>query len=430
MKTVDQPEQPLATVDISVPPGCKRTEAGVIPTDWEVRPLFEVLRPATGQVDPRREPFKSMVLVAPDHIESGTGRLLARVTAEEQRAISGKYVFGPGDIVYSKIRPYLRKAMLSDFGGLCSADMYPLTPAAGVSSGFMHGVLLSYPFTVFVDAASARSGIPKVNREDLAGFRVGIPSTYLEQSAIAEALSDADGLIGALEALIAKKRAIKQAAMQQLLTAKTRLPGFDDAWEDAALGQLGECIIGLTYEPKDVVEDGLLVLRASNIRDGRLVFDDNVYVDKAVHPHLLTRERDVLICVRNGSRRLIGKCAVIDESTAGATFGAFMTVYRTKHSKFIFQAFQADEIQQQIRERLGATINQITNKDLNSFRVKLPSGREQAAITTVLSDMDAEIAALEQRLNKTRAIKQGMMQQLLTGRIRLVEPNRESEAKC
>jgi type I restriction enzyme S subunit len=97
-----------------------------------------------------------------------------------------------------------------------------------------------------------------------------------------------------------------------------------------------------------------------------------------------------------------------------------MSVYRTKHWRFIFHAFQAHDIQRQIHENIGATINQITNKNLKAFRVKLPPEDEQTAIAEVLSDMDAELAGLEQRRDKTRALKQGMMEELLTGRTRLV----------
>jgi len=186
------------------------------------------------------------------------------------------------------------------------------------------------------------------------------------------------------------------------------------------LGAIGECIIGLTYHPDNVVEYGLLVLRSSNVQGGRLAYENNVYVDIEVNERLITRLGDILICVRNGSRALIGKSAVIDECAAGTTFGAFMTVYRTAHWRFISHAFQSESIQRQIRDNIGATINQITNKDMKALCLKLPSSCEQTAIAAVLSDMDAELAALEQRLTKTRTLKQGMMQELLTGRTRLL----------
>jgi type I restriction enzyme S subunit len=254
----------------------------------------------------------------------------------------------------------------------------------------------------------------------IARMPIPFPRTEAEQKAITGALGDVDELIGGLERLIAKKRDIKQAAVQQLLTGQTRLPGFTGKWEETTLGQVGECIIGLTYKPENTAEYGLLVLRASNIQEGRLTYNDNVYVNIDVSQKLLTRSGDILICVRNGSRALIGKCARIGEDAMGLTFGAFMAIYRTKHSQFVFHAFQANDIQRQIQENVGATINQITNKDLKSFRVRLPPEDEQEAIVTVLSYMDAEIEALEKRLAKTRALKQGMMQELLTGKTRLV----------
>ena len=162
------------------------------------------------------------------------------------------------------------------------------------------------------------------------------------------------------------------------------------------------------------------MLRASNVQQSRITYDNNVFVDRQVPEHLITRPGDILICVRNGSRALIGKCARIEDDSAGMTFGAFMSVYRSPHSAFVFQVFQSQCIQKQIQENIGATINQITNKDLRAFRVRLPPTDEQTGIATVLSDMDSEITAIERRCDKMRALKQGMMHELLTGRTRLV----------
>ncbi len=215
---------------MKIPEGYKKTEVGIIPKDWEVKPLLSTVHIATGQVDPKIEPYKFMVLVAPDHIESRTGRLIKKVTASEQKAISGKYLFNPKDIVYSKIRPYLRKAILAEFNGLCSADMYPLTPLNDVCPAFIFFVLLSDDFSSFTETVSLRSGIPKINREELAEYSIALPPLP-EQEAIAQALSDADAAIAELDRIITKKRNIKQGAMQQLLTGKKRLPGFSGEWK-------------------------------------------------------------------------------------------------------------------------------------------------------------------------------------------------------
>ena len=262
--------------------------------------------------------------------------------------------------------------------------------------------------------------MPSLNEGILRRVIIPVPKSDSEQELIATALRDVDVLLEGLQRLIAKKRDLKQAAMQQLLTGQTRLPGFSGDWHETTLGEIGECIIGLTYRPENVVEYGLLVLRSSNIQNGRLTFDDTVHVNIDVSERLYTRAGDILVCVRNGSRALIGKCVLIDKASAGLTFGAFMSIYRTKYWRFVVHAFQAGSIQQQIRDNIGATINQITNKDMNGFRIKLPPEGEQLAISTMLNDMDAELAALEQRLAKTGDLKQAMMQELLTGKTRLV----------
>ena len=252
-----------------------------------------------------------------------------------------------------------------------------------------------------------------------------IPPTITEQKAIATALSDVDALIASLEQTITKKKAIKQGAMQQLLTPPhkggKRLPGFSGDWVEKTLGELGECIIGLTYKPADVSDSGTLVLRSSNIQNDQLSFKDNVFVKTKIPERLRTQIDDILVCVRNGSRNLIGKCARIDSRCVNESFGAFMSIYRSPYNRFISHIFKSYSIQKQIEENLGATINQITNKTLNSFRIWFPEDeKERNSIASFIDDMDAEITQLETKKEKYQAIKQGMMQELLTGKTRLV----------
>ncbi len=201
---------------------------------------------------------------------------------------------------------------------------------------------------------------------------------------------------------------------------QTEVGVIPEDWEVKRLGDIGESLIGLTYKPIDVKSDGILVLRSSNVKDGALRFQDNVFVDTDVPERIMVKQGDILICVRNGSRDLIGKCAKIDFQAKDMTFGAFMAVFRTPLHPFIFHQFQSNIIKKQINEHLGATINQITNKSLNSFQVPLPPTKaEQQAIAEALSDADALIASLEELIAKKRDIKQGAMQTLLTGKQRL-----------
>jgi type I restriction enzyme S subunit len=201
---------------------------------------------------------------------------------------------------------------------------------------------------------------------------------------------------------------------------QTEVGVIPENWEAKQLGEIGEALIGLTYKPADVRDHGTLVLRSSNIQNDRLEFHDNVYVVAEIPERIRVREGDVLVCVRNGSRELIGKAALLDKQTAGMTFGAFMAVYRSPIGKLASYLFQSAILKRQINEHLGATINQITNKSLVSFRIPYPSVEvERNAIADALSDANALIESLEALIAKKRDLKQAAMQQLLTGKKRL-----------
>jgi len=408
-------------------PGFKQTEVGVIPEDWRLRPLLSAVRIASGQVDPKIEPFRSMILVAPDHIEIGTGRLLQKETAAEQHAISGKYLFESGDIVYSKIRPYLKKAILADFGGLCSADMYPLKPVADVSSGFMFAALLGYRFSKYAESVSVRSGMPKINRSELAEYTIALPPTKAEQEAIAEALSDADALIECLEQLVAKKRAVKQGAMQELLTGKRRLSGFHGKLKRVSLGGLGTWVGGGTpsmTEERYWNNGTIPWITSADVRLGTIANDLRMISSSAISETStrLVPKGAVVVVTRSGIlRRFLPFCSLRNEVAInqdikalipnGLSTGAFIAQSLECYNKEILASCM----------KTGTTVESIEMAWLNRFEIVLPTTlAEQTAIATILSDMDAEIAALEAKLAKARQIKQGMMQELLTGRIRLI----------
>lgn len=191
-------------------------------------------------------------------------------------------------------------------------------------------------------------------------------------------------------------------------------------WSTKTLGTVGEALIGLTYAPSNVRSYGTLVLRSSNIQNDALAFEDNVFVDMEIPERIMVRCGDVLICVRNGSRPLIGKTALLDERTLGMTFGAFMAVFRSDYGAFINYLFRSHIMKRQIDEHLGATINQITNKSLKSFQIPFPPTSEEIdAIATALCDVDAQIDGLDRLIAKRRDLKQAVMQQLLAGKTRL-----------
>lgn len=193
----------------------------------------------------------------------------------------------------------------------------------------------------------------------------------------------------------------------------TEVGVIPEDWECVSMGEVGETIIGLTYSPNDVKDYGLLVLRSSNVQQNQLKYENNVFVDMVVPKRVIVKQNDILICVRNGSKQLIGKCALIDKKAEGLAFGAFMSIYRSQFSKYIYYSFQSNIIQRQIDETMGATINQLTNKNLAEFKIPLPPLPEQTAIATVLSDTDNLIQTLEKKIAKKELIKKGAMQELL-----------------
>ena len=157
-------------------------------------------------------------------------------------------------------------------------------------------------------------------------------------------------------------------------------------WELKRLKYLGDAIIGLTYSPADIVEEGsgTLVLRSSNVQGGQIVYDDNVYVSAAIPEELVTKVGDILICSRNGSRALIGKNAVIDERAAGLTFGAFMTIFRSPHSAYLACVLNSPLFEFQSGAFMTSTINQLTVGVLNNFEVPLPPAVEREQIAAFL----------------------------------------------
>jgi type I restriction enzyme S subunit len=407
---------------MAVKAGYKQTVVGVIPDDWDVSTVGAEFEIKLGKMlDSEKNVGVPKPYLGNKSVQWGRIDLSDLPTVPMTRGDLEKYRLRDGDLLVCEGGDVGRAALWNSPLEECyyQKALHRLRPLRGFDSRLMVELLRQWSDRGLLANYVTQTSIAHLPREKFMGVPMPVPPVP-EQRSIATALGDVDALLRALERLIAKKRDLKQAAMQQLLTGQTRLPGFSGDWEETTLGAIGECIIGLTYHPDNVVEHGLLVLRSSNVQGGRLAYENNVHVDIEVNERLITRPGDILVCVRNGSRTLIGKSAVIDECAAGTTFGAFMTVYRTVHWRFISHAFQSESIQRQIRDNIGATINQITNKDMKALRLKLPSSCEQTAIANVLSDMDAELTALEQRLAKTRTLKQGMMQELLTGRTRLL----------
>ena len=266
-------------------------------------------------------------------------------------------------------------------------------------------------------------------------FHIPLP-TISEQRAIAEALSDVDGVLAALEALITKKRAIQQAAMQQLLTGKTRLPGFSGAWETKRLGDLGVFSKGRGIKREDVSDTGLPCIRYGELytRYKDYILNAVSRIPPAVALEALPiKKGDLLFAGSGETAEEIGICAAYLGEEPAYAGGDVITLTPSGQNPIYLGHLMNHPIvaRQKARMGQGDAVVHISASNLAQVRIDLPPLTEQTAIATVLSDMDAEIAVLGQRRNKIRAVKQGMMQQLLTGQVRLVQLSRPTEdAAC
>ncbi len=425
--------------------GYKQTEVGVIPADWEVFPISTLTTEFRGGAPLKPADFTDRgVKVLP---KGGVGRTGVLHIAEKDL----QYCCPE----YADAHP--RNQVNRDYTIVVLRDLVPSGPSIGlmVEIGTEESFVLAqgvYGFKVNSARADARYliqlsntswyrnlansimvGSTQVHITNTAFKRAVLPVPAItEQRTISTALSDVDALLSKLDALIAKKRDLKQAAMQQLLTGQTRLPGFSGEWEVKRLGDIGDCLRGVTYKgdsdiwPHDTAQTKRL-LRSNNVQNAVVVFEDMQFVNsERVSSHQLLRPNDILICMANGSKALVGKAGLFSlRDGYDYTFGAFMGCFRsnnaTSNSSFVFYLFQTGRYRDYINNLLaGSSINNLSPGSIESLEFQVPTLAEQTAIATVLSDMDAELSALEARRDKTRSLKQGMMQELLTGRIRLV----------
>ncbi|MBY6038335.1 restriction endonuclease subunit S [Fictibacillus nanhaiensis] len=242
-----------------------------------------------------------------------------------------------------------------------------------------------------------------------------------EQQKIANCLSSLDDLIAVEDEKLTTLKAYKKGLMQKMFPAEDktvpewRFSDFKDSgeWVKKTLGQLGELVSGLTYSPDDIRDNGLLVLRSSNIKNNVITLDDNVYVRTDISGANLSFENDILICVRNGSKALIGKNAIIPKDMPLCTHGAFMTVFRTKYSKFVFQLLQSRAYDKQVKADLGATINSINGTQLKKYVFYIPLDiKEQEKIANCLSALDTLITTQAEKIESLKVHKKGLMQGL------------------
>ncbi len=399
------------------------SEVMSVPNGWEIDIIENLANITTGDKDTQ------------DRLNEGKYPFYVRSNTVEKinsYSFDGKAVLTAGDGVgVGKVFHYVNGKFDFHQRVYCISDF-----SKRLNSKFFFEYFQSN-FIKRVNKYSAKGSVDSVRYDMISLMNIPLPPIR-EQERIAKILSTLDQVIEATQKLIVKEKNIKKGLMHDLLTngidykgrirtplthkyKKSELGLIPEHWEVKKLADVGQCKNGLTYSPSDITnENGLLVLRSSNIQNSKLAFDDNVFVRDDIRLNYKVKEGDILVCVRNGSKNLIGKNALITKEVEGMAHGAFMTIFHSENYKYIFQLFQSDMFFQRVEKNLGATINSINNSDLILFEFPFPESKlEQEQIANILTTQDKKIEIEEKNLEKLKKLKKGLMNDLLSGKVRV-----------
>lgn len=400
----------------------KKSDYGLIPIDWNVKQISEEIDLLTGF------PFSSK-----DYSDSGIrllrGSNIKRGVTDWSNDITQywpvvtpelkHYILLQGDIVIAMDGSLVGRS----FARLTEQDLPALllqrvarVRSSKIEMSYLKEFICSDYFTKYCDTVKTSSAIPHISPKDIREFPIPIPPTIEEQTAIATALNDADALINSLEKLIAKKHNIKQGAMQQLLKPQ-------EGWEVKPLKELAKYRRGSFPQPYGLDKwyddtNGYPFVQVFDVDDNfKLKSETKRKISKEAQEMSVYIEKGSVIITLQGS---IGRIAITQYDAYVDRTLLFFESFLVPFNKYFFLLSIFQLFEQEKQKAPGGIIKTITKEALSSFTISYPQIEEQTHIATILSDMDAEIQALETKLEKYRKIKLGMMQNLLTGKIRLV----------
>jgi len=420
------------TEDISQ--GYKRTEVRSLPEDWNVLMLGKLCRAIidgthhTPSYVPDGVPFYSVENISQNDFEN-----VKFITVDEHKQLTLRCNPEQGDILMTRIGSLgVTKLLDWDVKASIYVSLALLKMGDAADPEYIYAYSKCDQFVEDVESRSLLNASPKkINVGDISRVPIPVPKNREEQCAIATALSDADALIESLDRLIAKKRAIKQSTMQQLLTGETRLPGYEGVWERKQLAEIGRFKGGTGfptanqgassgYYPFFKVSDMSNAGNALYMKSANNFVSENTQklIGASVFPPNSIVFAKVGAAIFLERKKMLDRPSCIDNNMA-----VFIPDTSRVDPRFIHCFFCVTHLGGLVST---TALPSLGGRVLSEIGIQLPPKAEQQAITTVLTDMDAEIEALEHRRDKTRQIKEGMMQELLTGRTRLVQPEQEA----
>lgn len=411
-----------------IPAGYKKTEVGLIPADWELRQLKTispsqsvglVINPSTYVEDKGTVPMLVGSNIEPNRINWEQAR---RISHASNKKIPASQL-NAGDLVTVRVgEPGITAVVPQELDGCNCASVMIVRKHKSFNSHWLCYVMNSRTGLSQIENVQYGTAQKQFNISDAINFAYVTPPLP-EQEAIADALSDTDALIESLEQLLAKKRHLKQAAMQELLTGKKRLPGFCGEWEVKQLGEVATFFKGKGLPKSALVLDGAepcvhygeLFTRYPEVI-GEIISRTNSSGDL-----FRSIANDVLMPTSDVTPRGLAKasCVTVDGVILGGDILVIRSDVKRINGSFLSYVIRREE-GQVLQLVTGSTVFHLYGSDMKKFTFLMPPVLEQIAIVTILSDMDSEIAELETQLTKTRSLKQGAMQKLLTGEIRLI----------
>jgi len=424
---------------MEVKPGYKQTEVGVIPEEWEAKPLGSVLsKGRLGGNYANQDVETELPLMKMGNLGRGYFDLSKVQFISPGVRPESVHRLQTGDVLFNTRNTLDLVGKIAIWRDELPAAYYnsnlmrlEFDPEQVCSNAYANYSLNTESAIARLRAlATGTTSVAAIYTRDLMKLQVVVPPLP-EQRAIAEALSEVDGLLGGLDRLIAKKRDLKQAAMQQLLTGQTRLPGFRGKWEERTLGDLGSTFGGLTGKTKaDFGEGSAHYVTFMNVMSN-VVIDCGAFERVKVAPtesQNRVMNGDLLFNGSSETPEEVAMCAVMKADVPNLFLNSFCFGFRFRDGAgadglflaYYLRSKEGRELMKSLAQ--GSTRYNLSKVALLKSPLRLPSPAEQTAIAGALADMDAELAALAQHRGKTLTLKQAMMQELLTGRIRLVKP--------
>ena len=388
-----------------------------LPSGWSRYELGEICKISSSKFDPTKnsEVKKCIEL---EHLSQKTGQILGFISSSEQKSIKNE--FKTGQILYGKLRPYLQKFCQAKFDGVCSSEIWVLQ-GKKVTNDFLFYLVQSDKFNQIANKTSGTK-MPRADWEYMSEMPFFIPPE-LEQEKIAEILSTWDEAINLTINLIENKKQFKKALMQNLLTAKIRFPEFKDEWREDKLAKNVKIQCGYSFESKDFKKQGIPIIRISNISNTSIYMNmtDLVYFDEIQNEKkFLIKKNDLLIAMSGATA---GKVSIYDleqKAYLNQRVGLFrVTSPLLVNYGFLTQFVFSNFFSKQLILLLSTSAQpNISSKDIENLKIKLPNLKEQQKIAEVLTACDDEINLLNLKLENLKKQKQGLMQKLLSGKLK------------